>query len=64
MGNTINKFSLEQPKYVKQEPYINDNGIWMPCEAYVPEGCAGTYRLVISKELFVQAYDKWIKGEE
>ena len=53
----------EQHKYVKQEPYINDQGILTPCEEYVPEGCASNYRLVMTKAMFVEAYNKWIKGE-
>jgi hypothetical protein len=27
----------------------------------VQEGCASDYRLIISKELFIEAYNKWIK---
>ena len=50
--------------YVKQEPYVNDNGIWAPLEEYTLEGCASNYKLVMSKEMFVEAYNKWIKGEE
>lgn len=49
--------------YVKQEPYVNENGIYMPTEEYIPEGCASVYKQLISKELFVEAYNKWIKGE-
>jgi hypothetical protein len=48
---------------VKQEPRIDDKGIWVPMCEYVPEGMASNYRLVISKEMFVEAYNKWIKGE-
>jgi hypothetical protein len=36
----------------------------MPYQEYVPEGCASAYKLVMSKEMFVEAYNKWIKGEE
>lgn len=46
--------------YIKQEPYINDTGIWIPTEEYVPEGYASTYRCLITKELFVEAFNKWI----
>lgn len=49
--------------YMKQEPYISDKGIWAPVHEYMPEGMASNYRLVISKEMFVEAYNKWIKGE-
>ena len=49
--------------YIKQDPKIDDDGIWLPCEAYVPEGCSSNYRLLMSKDMFVEAYNKWIKGE-
>lgn len=49
---------------VKQEPYVDDNGIWVPYKEYVPEGCRSVYRLVMSKEMFVEAYNKWIKNAD
>lgn len=30
---------------------------------YVPEGFLSNYRLLMSKDMFVEAYNKWIKGE-
>ena len=51
-------------KYVKQYPRIFVDGIYEPCHEYVMEGCQSTYRLVMSKEMFIEAYNKWIKGEE
>lgn len=53
---------LKEPVYVKQEPYVGENGIYMPEQPYALEG-TGTYRMVLSKEMFVEAYNKWIKGE-
>lgn len=64
MDNTIPKRYIRSQKYVKQEPYIDDEGLFIPCEQYVPEGCVSTYQMVISKEQFVEMYNKWIKGEE
>lgn len=49
--------------YVKQEPYVGNNAIYVPCHEYVPKGCASAYKALITKELFVEAYNKWIKGE-
>ena len=49
--------------YIKQEPYVGDGAIYIPCHEYVPEGCASNYKALITKELFVEAYNKWIKGE-
>lgn len=46
--------------YVKQEPYVGEDGIYMPLVEYVEEGCRSHYRLVITKELFIEAYEKWI----
>lgn len=48
---------------VKQEPYVDDKGIWVPVHEYAPEGMVSNYRLIISKEMFIEAYNKWIKGE-
>ena len=60
-NEVIQSKMLDKPVYIKQEPYLNDEGIWVPCEAYVPEGCCSNYKLLISKKLFVEAYNKWIK---
>lgn len=38
------------------KPYVNDDGIYIPYE-YDPR----YHKLLISKELFVEAYNKWIK---
>ena len=51
---------IKPPVYIKQEPYINDEGIWIPTEEYVLEGCSSTYRCLITKELFVEAFNKWL----
>lgn len=52
-----------QSTYVKQEPYVDDKGIWVPHHEYVQEGCKSNYKLVMSKEMFIEAYNKFIKGE-
>lgn len=49
--------------WVKQEPYVGEDGIYIPAEECVPEGYTSIYKQLISKELFVEAYNKWIKGE-
>jgi hypothetical protein len=48
-------------RYIKQEPYVDNYGIYVPTNEYVPEGCASMYRCVMTKEMFVDAYNKWIK---
>lgn len=63
MENTMPRFKLVRHKYIKQEPYIDNDGVLEPCWSYVPEGCASKYRLVMSKDMFVEVHNKWIKGE-
>ena len=40
------------------KPHVGDDGIYIP-DSYDSRHC----RMLISKELFVEAYNKWIKGE-
>lgn len=47
--------------YIKQEPYINENGIYEPMEWYVSEGTSALYKCIITKEMFIEAYNKYIK---
>jgi hypothetical protein len=49
-------------RYIRQEPYVNDYGIYVPDKEYVPEDCVSAYRCVMTKEMFVEAYNKWIKN--
>lgn len=57
------KISKERAEYVRCYPYVGDDGIYAPCQEYVLDYCNPTYKLVISKEMFVEAYNKWIKGD-
>lgn len=47
---------IKEPEPVK--PYVDNNGIYIPYE-YDPR----YHKLLISKELFVEAYNKWIKND-
>lgn len=52
---------IKEPKlYVKQEPYVGKDGIYTPVTEYVPEGTASVYKCVMTKEMFVEAYKKYI----
>lgn len=51
----------EEVEYVKQYPFVGEDGIYIPCNDYAPKGCGSTYKCVLTKELFVEAYNKWIK---
>lgn len=50
-------------EYVLNFPYIDDDGIWVPCNSYTLKGTASAYKMLISKDLFIEAYNKWVKGE-
>ena len=47
--------------YTRQEPYIDEYGIYIPEREYVPVGTESTYKCVMTKEMFIEAYNKWIK---
>lgn len=49
-------------RYIKQEPYVDNYGIHVPVNEYTPEGSASIYRCIMTKEMFVEAYNKWIKN--
>lgn len=60
MNNKNDKFEV----WVTQEPYIGEDGIYKPIYAYAPEGIQMSYEMIISKEMFVEAYNRWIKEAE
>lgn len=43
-------------------PYVNDDGIYVPI-AYAAYGNLVYHQRIITKEMFVEAYNKWIKKE-
>ena len=47
----------------KAEPYVGEDGIYMPIHEYIYEGTATEYRMVISKELFQEAFKEYIQKE-
>ena len=59
--NTI--LNAKRPVYIKQNPYVGEDGIYEPCEPYVEEGCASAYKCILTKEVFIEAYNKWIKEQ-
>ena len=50
--------------YVRQEPYVDEYGIYVPEREYVPEGTESAYKCIMTKEMFIEAYNKWIKEKE
>lgn len=54
----------ESTEYIIQHPYVGEDGIYTPCEQYVPKGCISTYSCILTKEMFIEAYNKWIREED
>lgn len=59
----VAKTSITPKEYIKNDPYVGDNGIYVPIHEYTQKGTVSLYRCIITKELFVEAYNKWIKCE-
>lgn len=47
----------------RAEPYVDDDGIYMPVHEYVYEGMQTEYKLVLTKELFQEAFKEYILKE-
>ena len=47
--------------YTKVNPYVDDEGIYVPVKEYVPKGTLELYNCIMTKEMFIEAYNKWIK---
>lgn len=47
----------------KTEPYIGEDGIYVPKHEYTYEGVAVEYKLFITKEIFQEAYKEYVKKE-
>lgn len=57
--HTFTGYAIPRIKY-KTEPQIRNDGIYMPIPEYVNEDCEPTYRLIMTPEMFVEAYKKWV----
>lgn len=50
-------------KFIKYGPEIRDDGIYYPRVLECEEGYKPAYDMVISKEMFVEAFNKWVLPE-
>lgn len=50
-------------EWVQNKPYIDDEGLNVPLNQYSLKGTMSCYKQLISKELFIEMYHRWIKGE-
>ena len=48
------------PAYIPTKPMITDEGIFLPLVDSVREGTEPYYKLVMSKDMFIEAYTRWI----
>lgn len=50
-------------EWIKQEPYVDDDGIYIPLHPYIQAGGMSPYQLVMTRDMFIEAYNKYIKNE-
>lgn len=50
--------------YTENLPYVGDDAIYVPAQPITPNGTASCYKALITKELFVEAHNKWIRESE
>ena len=51
------------PELRRAEPYVGEDGIYMPVHDYVYEGTLTEYKLILTKELFQEAFKEYIVKE-
>jgi hypothetical protein len=56
-------YTAESKRYIKQEPYVGEDGIYVPIDTYAPEGTESMYVRIMTKKMFIEAYHKWIKPQ-
>lgn len=50
--------------YTQHFPYVGDDAIYVPVNPVTKNGTMSAYKPLITKELFIEAYNKWIKDAE
>ena len=60
---TVDKMTETSDNWVKTHPIITDEAILIPKVPYVKEGMSPLYSTLITKELFIEAYKKWILND-
>lgn len=49
-------------EWIKNKPYVGEDGIYTPCNEYSQSGKGSMYRLSIPREIFIEAYEKFCKS--
>lgn len=52
--------SFQKVEWIKNEPYVDDSGIYVPVNEYTQKGYSATYRMVMSADVFKEAFRKYI----
>ena len=60
LESNVYNTTLAEPAYVPTKPMITDEGIFLPLVDSVREGTEPYYKLVMSKDMFIEAYTRWI----
>ena len=47
----------------RAEPYVGEDGIYMPIHDYIYDGGPAEYKMIITKELFQEAFKEYIIKE-
>ena len=58
------KDDIKESVWVPSHPYVGADGIYVPVYPYVREDEPPLYKLLLSRDMFVEAYNMWIKGAE
>lgn len=53
---------MRKTEYIKHEPYVGEEAIYIPAVPWAAKGEMVPYKALITKDLFVEAYNKWIKN--
>lgn len=59
--NSYYTYNRKEKEYEKKYPFVGNDGIYIPVEEYQPKGESGMFKCIMTKEIFVEAYNKWIK---
>ena len=59
-NNGLVILQIEKPQLIKLSPKITDDGIYVPISEYVYSNEPQDYMCIMTKEMFVEAYKKYI----
>lgn len=54
-------YPIDSNEYVKLEPVVGDEGIWVPEPKYQIKDKPHSYKCIMTREMFIEAYNKYIR---